>query len=76
MLLENRRWFQLTTCGLGIIAAGLSYWVVRSAIPVDVPESAKFALLLLTVGAISGFSRLLTTLLPLFLLKISPNLDS
>jgi len=76
MLLENRKWFQLMAGGIGLVAACLSFWVARSAFPIDASESAKFALTLLMLGAISGFSRLLTIFLPFFLPKIFPSLDS
>ena len=76
MLLENRKWFQLMAGGIGLVAACLSFWIARSAFSVDASESAKFALALLMLGAISGFSRLLTIFLPLFLPKIFPSLDS
>lgn len=76
MLLENRKWFQLMAGGIGLIAACLSFWVARLAFPFDAPESAKFALVLLMIGAISGFYRLLIIFLPLILPKIFPNLDA
>ena len=74
MLIESRRWFQYVV-GLGAVAITLAlatpiYFALQAR-----PSAAGIALPFLAAGAIAGFSRLLTLLLPLLLLKLWPGLD-
>ena len=71
MPVELRKWFQITTAALGLGAAFACWHVVHASIPSAGP-GPQMALSLLFVGAIAGFHRLITLLLPLVLVKLLP----
>jgi hypothetical protein len=73
--LELRKWFQILTAVLGLVAAFTCWFFVYSAIE---PRAAggQLALFFLVMGASSGFGRFFTTFLPLFLPRIWPGIDS
>jgi hypothetical protein len=75
MPLELRKWFQVLTSVLGMVAAGVCWFFVRSAIEPRA-HGAQLALVFLTFGALIGFGRILTIFLPLVLPKIWKRLDS
>lgn len=75
MPLELRKWFQILTSVLGLVAGWTCWYYVSSALGSQA-SSARLALILLVLGAISGFGRLLTLFLPPVLTKIWPTLDS
>lgn len=75
MPLELRKWFQILTGVLGLIA-GWTCWFYVSAGLGSQAYGARLALILLVLGAILGFGRLLTLFLPPILTKIWPTLDS
>lgn len=75
MPLELRKWFQVLTSMLGMVVAGLCWFIVRSAIEPRA-HGAQLALVFLMVGALIGFGRILTIFLQLVLPKICARLDS
>jgi hypothetical protein len=75
MYLENRKSFQLI---FGLLAFALATVVGFSLFPLLPPNSllAPLALLLLYLGAITGFDHLFTPLLPPALAKLFRALDA
>lgn len=75
MYMEHRKSFQLT---VGLFAFALATVLSFSLFRLLPPNSflAPLALLLLYAGAIAGFDRLLTLLLPPALAKLFPRLDA
>jgi len=74
MHLESRRWFQYVV-GLSGLALTLAlalpiYFALQAQ-----HSAAGIALPFLVAGAIAGFGRLLTLLMPPFLLKLWPELE-
>lgn len=75
MYMEHRKSFQLT---VGLVAFAMATVLGFSLFRLLPPNSflAPLALLLLYSGAITGFDRLFTILLPPALAKLFPRLDA
>lgn len=75
MHMEHRKSFQLTVGLFAFALATVLSFLLFRLLP---PNSflAQLALLLLYAGAITGFDRLLTLLLPPALAKLFPRLDA
>ncbi len=75
MYMEHRKSFQLTVGLLAFaLATVLGFSLFRSLLPNSF--LAPLALLLLYAGAIAGFDRLFTLLLPPALARLFPRLDA
>ncbi len=74
MLMEQRKGFQGAVALLAALLVALLYWHLHQALPADA-AMAQIALVFLSAGAVAGFSRLFTLLLPPLLAKVFPALD-
>lgn len=75
VLLERRRWFLALVMGFALAGCGSCFWVASRALPAAA-IGPQIALLVLFVGAQSGWCLLLGKLLPLALARLWPRLDS
>jgi hypothetical protein len=73
--IEFRKWFQFAVVFLSLAIAGPCFWALHSAIQ-GKEESLQLFLLVLFIGAIFGFTRLLTMFTPILLTKLWPQVES
>lgn len=74
MLVESRLWFQALSASCSLVLTALCVVALYSLVQVG-GASVQFALIALAIGAFSGFNRLLTLFLQIFLVRLWPSLE-
>ena len=74
MLMEQKKSFQAGVFTLAMAVAVPLGWLCRSSLPAQA-QGAQVAVMVLMVGSVLGFERLLTLLLPPLLARWAPRLD-